>query len=372
MPRPDFFPSLYSCTGFQIAHVNAPAPDIMRLGTTLQTIRTAYWNDYWVIPDPSGSQRLKVYVYPFGANDRRGAFASSSGTIDIDQNRLTGAILPSICWHEIYHLLQFRFGFRAGDIQGWMYEGSAVWAEVAYAKRISKDNNLTAWFANPDTGITELGDSTLPPNKYSAAPLFAYLYVRAGQSKQKVAAFWHAFHKARTGVTGKGWIEAWTLGLTAIGLGTWPTFYTSFLASRFTAAWTTPTPYYVDLQSETGGPIAIVPDFSTTTVARVSHGFPCNESYTVQRNDVKTVRLRPQGSDESYLRMAVTPNVPSTVWARSVIARDGDRTVGEAIVVSGAWSGEVAFDPSAGNGYLFTFVGDSSRPTGYILSVDMT
>jgi hypothetical protein len=74
-------------------------------------------------------------------------------------NRLMRNVTVS---HELFHVLQGRFGFRAQTPQLWFLEGSATWAEAVFLQAISGASKLDWFFSYPTKTILSMRYESLP------------------------------------------------------------------------------------------------------------------------------------------------------------------------------------------------------------------
>lgn len=113
---------------------------------------------------PTGSTKIDVYFYDINAI---GA-TSLDGGIDLDSTwwKDTPGIRQPTSAHELFHRLQYEFGYRrlhtpSGNYK-WFSEGTASWAEVFVWNRVSKDYKMNTIFDTPDSNLLTASYSALP------------------------------------------------------------------------------------------------------------------------------------------------------------------------------------------------------------------
>jgi hypothetical protein len=115
---------------------------------------------------PSGSAKMEVVFY-----DIPGAYGVASpadGPLQLNSNALvtTPGMRRSVSAHELFHKLQYAFGFRTAWNPSWPYqwfsEGLSSWAEVNVWQRVSRAAKITDLFSNPDLDLYQASYSALP------------------------------------------------------------------------------------------------------------------------------------------------------------------------------------------------------------------
>lgn len=150
---------------------------------------------------PAGSDKIEVVF-----KDLAGANGSTTtgGPIYFDaQNWVnTPGIRQPTSAHELFHNLQYAFGYRTtwaptGDYQ-WFSDGTACWAEVLVWQRVSGAYKITGLFADPDLNLYEASYRALPfwiffqtrqQDEPADNPLVSFLqkYEATGNEKQSLA-----------------------------------------------------------------------------------------------------------------------------------------------------------------------------------------
>lgn len=101
--------------------------------------------------------------------------------------------------HELFHKLQYSFGFRIDWAQtatnvDWFSEGTARWAEVFVHQRLTAAKWLTSWMGRPRADLFNTGSFALPfwiffdarLRSASAAPLLDLLTACSGQQDARL------------------------------------------------------------------------------------------------------------------------------------------------------------------------------------------
>ena len=114
---------------------------------------------------PAGGTKIEVL---FQDIDGYGLASPPDGPIQLDAENLVlqpGIRQPSSA-HELFHKLQYSFGFRTKwnpmPPYKWFSEGSCAWAEVFVWQRVSGDYKVKDLFANPDLNLWDASYSALP------------------------------------------------------------------------------------------------------------------------------------------------------------------------------------------------------------------
>lgn len=113
---------------------------------------------------PPSSTKIDVYFYDISAV---GSTASDEG-ISLDSfwwNNTPGIRQPTSA-HELFHRLQYAFGYRtihtpSGNYK-WFSEGTASWSEVFVWNRVSFDYKINTIFDTPDYNLQTASYSALP------------------------------------------------------------------------------------------------------------------------------------------------------------------------------------------------------------------
>ncbi|MFX0107864.1 MAG: hypothetical protein ACFE7R_06255 [Candidatus Hodarchaeota archaeon] len=139
---------------------------IVETGDHLETA----WDKYdatfgrtpYIIP---GNAKIDVYFYDL-ANAIGGTFPTSGIDFDSSWWVNTPGVRQPCSAHELFHRLQYTFGFRtthaaAGNYQ-WFTEGTASWSEVFVWSRVSLDYKMHTIFNTPDYNLLTSSYRALP------------------------------------------------------------------------------------------------------------------------------------------------------------------------------------------------------------------
>jgi hypothetical protein len=94
--------------------------------------------------------------------------------------------------HELFHLFQYRFGFRERDPAEeipWFSEGTATWAEAFVWKTLSKPEKILSAFRSPHIGLFRTG--------YAAFPFWHFFDNEAGGGGQGIRALLEGYQEGR-------------------------------------------------------------------------------------------------------------------------------------------------------------------------------
>lgn len=115
---------------------------------------------------PAGSTKMEVVFYDIpGAH---GVASPPDGPIQLNSNSLvtTLGMRRSVSAHELFHKLEYAFGFRTSWSPvypyQWFSEGLSSWAEVNVWQRVSSASMITNMFTNPDLNLYDASYSALP------------------------------------------------------------------------------------------------------------------------------------------------------------------------------------------------------------------
>lgn len=115
---------------------------------------------------PAGASKIEVVFYDIpGAH---GVASPPDGPIQLNSDSwvTTPGLRRSVSAHELFHKLQYTFGFRTSwnppSPYKWFSEGTASWAEVYVWQRVSGSYKITDMFANPDLNLYDASYSALP------------------------------------------------------------------------------------------------------------------------------------------------------------------------------------------------------------------
>lgn len=115
---------------------------------------------------PAGASKIEVVFYNIpGAH---GVASPPDGPIQLNSDSWvnTPGLRQSVSAHELFHKLQYAFGFRTSwnppNPYKWFSEGTASWAEVYVWQRVSGSYKITSMFTNPDLNLYDASYSALP------------------------------------------------------------------------------------------------------------------------------------------------------------------------------------------------------------------
>lgn len=105
---------------------------------------------------PAGSTKIEVVFQDIGGF---GVSSPPDGPIQFDAEHWVDepGIRQPTSAHELFHKLQYAFGYRtkhapSGDYK-WFSEGTAVWSEVFVWQRVSRAYKVNGLFENPDLNL---------------------------------------------------------------------------------------------------------------------------------------------------------------------------------------------------------------------------
>ncbi len=256
---------------------------------------------------PAGSTKIEVNFW-----DISGYGVASPPDGPISFNAASWQSLPGIrqptSAHELFHKLQYAFGYRTvwnpGSPYKWFSEGSASWAEVYMWQRVSGAYKVTDLFTNPDLNLYDAS--------YSALPFWLFFDTRQRDSADDIPLVGYLQRYEMTGQEETALGEAIDADWPANNVyGQLDTFFALFSRDRRLGSWKqTPTgaqPYATIL-----GPngVAITPTLAMTQVPLAS-----GDTYTNMAN------VSGLGSD--YYHFAFEPSANAKTLTISVTGAAG-------------------------------------------------
>lgn len=251
---------------------------------------------------PSGSTKMEVVFYNILGS--HGVASPPDGPIRLNSNSwvTTPGLRRPVLAHELFHKLQYAFGFRTSwdppSLYTWFSEGTASWAEVFIWQRVSRASKITDMFNNPDLNLYNAS--------YSALPFWIFFEVRQKSSVSDNPILHFLSTCEPTGDI-KGTLEQvideeWPPNNV---YGQLDTFYALFARDRYIGGWR---------RGPTGSmyPNILAPDGTTITptldITTVPMGL--SDTYTVDR------RVSPLGSD--YYRFSFDADANGETFSFSV------------------------------------------------------
>jgi hypothetical protein len=135
-------------------------------GNFLETAWDAYRSTFGREPYvPSGESKIEVLFHDITGY---GVASPPDGPIKFDASswvNIPGIRQPTSA-HELFHKLQYAFGFRTtwtpSSPYKWFSEGTASWAEVFIWQRVSGSYKIIDLFSNPDMNLYDASYRALP------------------------------------------------------------------------------------------------------------------------------------------------------------------------------------------------------------------
>lgn len=256
---------------------------------------------------PAGATKMEVVFYDIpGAH---GVASPPDGPLQLNSDSwvTTPGLRQPVSAHELFHKLEYAFGFRTSwdppIPYKWYSEGLSSWAEVFMWQRVSRASKLTDMFSNPDLNLYDAS--------YSSLPFWIFFYVRqkSDGADNPILHFLTTCEPTGnlTGSVEQVVDEEWAPNNV---YGQLDNFWALFARERRIGAWRT---------GPTGGlyPNILAPDGTTVTPALGVTSVPLglSDTYTVAGT------VSPLGSD--YYRFAFEPDADSETFSFSVSGAGG-------------------------------------------------
>jgi hypothetical protein len=157
-----------------------------------KTLEEAY--DYYVnlgynkpitsdLQSATGEKYVAVYIYPYSNSNpdpQSYGIAGTGGTLEINKERVDAITGKSVCYHELFHLIQFSYTDREAVFYNWFGEATAVCMEYKAINRPGEFFDCTSgeyW----NTGIwNETFDND--DEYYTKFPFWSYMIKNYGAS----------------------------------------------------------------------------------------------------------------------------------------------------------------------------------------------
>jgi len=152
---------------------------ITETGNFLETAWDRYQASFGRTPYiPVGSSKMEIVFYDIpGAH---GVASPPDGPLQLNSDSwmTIPGLRRSVSAHELFHKLQYSFGYRTSwapvSPYKWFSEGTASWSEVFVWQRVSRASKITDLFTNPDLNLYNAS--------YSAVPFWIFFEARQKSS----------------------------------------------------------------------------------------------------------------------------------------------------------------------------------------------